>query len=73
MFIKFISKVLFIFSFFLVISFSIANSDTVKLGIWPFENKVIIPLFFFTLVSVTLGIFIGLFIAMLSKNKKNNH
>ena len=73
MFMKVIYKVIFIFLFFLVISFSIANSETVKLSIWPFENKIIIPLFFFTLVSLTLGIFIGLFIAMLSKNKKNNY
>jgi hypothetical protein len=72
MFIKFISKVLFIFLFFLVISFSIANSETVKLGIWPFENKIVIPLFFLTLVSLTLGIFIGLFISVFSKNKNNN-
>ena len=46
MFMKIIYKVIFIFLFFLVISFSIANSETVKLGIWPFENKIIIPLFF---------------------------
>ena len=73
MFMKLISKLLFIFLFFLVIFFSIANSETVKLGLWPFENEIVIPLFFFTLVSLILGIFIGLFIAMLSKNKKNNH
>ena len=72
MFIKFISKVIFIFLFFLVISFSIANSETVTLGIWPFENKIVIPLFFLILVSLTLGIFIGLFISIFSKNK-NNH
>ena len=72
MFIKFISKVIFIFLFFLVISFSIANSETVQLGIWPFENKIVIPLFFLILVSLTLGIFIGLFISIFSKNK-NNH
>ena len=72
MFMKFISKVLFIFLFFLVISFSIANSYTVKLGIWPFENKIVIPLFFLTLVSLTLGIFIGLFISIFSKIKNNN-
>ena len=72
MFIKFISKVIFIFLFFLVISFSIANSETVKLGIWPFENKIVIPLFFLTLVSLTLGILIGLFISIFSKNKNNN-
>ena len=72
MFIKFISKVIFIFLFFLVISFSIANSETVILGIWPFENKIVIPLFFLTLVSLTLGIFIGLLISIFSKNKNNN-
>jgi hypothetical protein len=72
MFIKFIFKVIFIFLFFLVISFSIANSETVQLGIWPFENKIVIPLFFLILVSLTLGIFIGLFISIFSKNK-NNH
>ena len=72
MFIKFISKVIFIFLFFLVISFSIANSEMVTLGIWPFENKIVIPLFFLTLVSLTLGIFIGLFISIFSKNKNNN-
>jgi hypothetical protein len=72
MFIKFIYKVIFIFLFFLVISFSIANSETVKLGIWPFENKIVIPLFFLILVSLTLGIFIGLFISIFSKIKNNN-
>jgi hypothetical protein len=72
MFIKFIFKVIFIFLFFLVISFSIANSETVQLGIWPFENKIVIPLFFLILFSLTLGIFIGLFISIFSKNK-NNH
>ena len=63
---------IFIFLFFLVISFSIANSETVKLGIWPFENKIVIPLFFLILVSLTLGIFIGLFISIFSKIKNNN-
>ena len=69
MFMKFISKLLFISFFFLVIVFSIANSETVKLGIWPFENKIVIPLFFLILVSLTLGIFIGIFISFFSKNK----
>ena len=69
MFIKFIYKVIFIFLFFLVISFSIANSETVKLGIWPFENKIVIPLFFLTLVLLTLGIAIGLFISIFYKKK----
>jgi len=69
MFMKFISKVIFIILFFLVISFSIANSETVKLGIWPFENKIVIPLSFLTLVLLTLGIAIGLFISIFYKKK----
>ena len=72
MFMKLISKLLFFFFFLLVIFFSLANSETVKLGIWPFENKIVIPLFFLTLVSLTLGILIGLFISIFSKNKNNN-
>jgi len=68
-FIKFISKVIFIFLFFLVISFSIANSETVKLGIWPFENKIVIPLFFLTLVFLTLGLAIVLFLFFFFKKK----
>ena len=71
MFIKFISKVLFFFIFFLVISFSIANSGMVTLGIWTLENKIVIPLFFLTLFSLTLGIFIGIFISIFYKKNKN--
>ena len=67
---KIISKLLFIFLFLLVIFFSIANSEKVKLGIWPYENKIVIPLFFLILVSLTLGIFIGILISRFSKNKK---
>ena len=69
MFIKFFSTLLFIVIFFFVIFFSIANSEKVKLGMWPFENKIVIPLFFLILVSLTIGIFIGLFIAKFSKKK----
>jgi hypothetical protein len=67
MFVKFFSKLFFIFFFFLVIFFSISNSEKVKLGMWPFESKIIIPLFFLILASLTIGIFIGLFISMFSK------
>ena len=69
MFMKLFSKLLFIILFFFVIFFSIANSEKVKLGMWPFENKIIIPLFFLILISLTAGIFIGLFISILSKKK----
>ena len=72
MFMKLISKLLFFFFFLLVIFFSLANSETVKLGIWPFENEIVIPLFFLILVSLTLGIFIGLLISIFSNNKKKN-
>ena len=69
MFMKLFSKLLFIIFFFFVIFFSIANSEKVKLGMWPFENKIIIPLFFLILISLTAGVFIGLFISIFSKKK----
>ena len=69
MFMKLFSKLLFIMFFFFVIFFSIANSEKVKLGMWPFENKIIVPLFFLILTSLTAGVFIGLFISIFSKKK----
>ena len=71
MFMKLISKLLFIFCFFLVIFFSIANSETITLGIWPLESKIEIPLFFLTIVSLTLGILLGMFLSILFKKKNN--
>jgi hypothetical protein len=71
MFMKLISKLLFIFCFFLVIFFSIANSETVALGLWPLESKIEIPLFFLTIVSLTLGILLGMFLSIFFKNKNN--
>ena len=70
MFIKILSKLLLICFFFLVIFFSIANSETVILGIWPLENRIEIPLFFLTIVSLTLGVFIGMFLSIYLKIKK---
>ena len=71
MFMKLISKLLFIFCFFLVIFFSIAHSETVTLGIWPLESKIEIPLFFLTIVSLTLGILLGMFLSLFFKKKNN--
>ena len=70
MFTKILSKLLLICFFFLVIFFSIANSETVILGIWPLENRIEIPLFFLTIVSLTLGVFIGIFLSIYLKIKK---
>ena len=70
MFTKILSKLLLICFFFLVIFFSIANSETVILGIWPLENRIEIPLFFLTIVSLTLGVFIGIFLSIYLKKKK---
>jgi len=70
MFTKILSKLLLICFFFLVIFFSIANSETVILGIWPLENRIEIPLFFLTIVSLTLGVFIGMFLSIYLKIKK---
>jgi len=70
MFTKILSKLLLICFFFLVIFFSIANSETVILGIWPLKNRIEIPLFFLTIVSLTLGVFIGIFLSIYLKIKK---
>ena len=61
MFMKLISKLLFIFCFFLVIFFSIANSETVALGIWPLESKIEIPLFFLIIELALFKIKLTLF------------
>jgi len=71
MFMKLISKLLFIFCFFLVIFFSIANPETVTLGIWPLESKIEIPLFFLTIVFLTVGILLGMFLSLFFKKKNN--
>ncbi len=70
MFKKFLSKILFLFFLILVIFFSISNSENVLIGIWPFNNRIEIPLFFFTIVSLTLGIFIGMLVSLFSTINK---
>ena len=70
MFKKFLSKILFLCFLILVIFFSISNSENVLIGIWPFNNRIEIPLFFFTIVSLTLGIFIGMLVSLFSTINK---
>ena len=67
---KILSKILFLCFLILVIFFSISNSENVLIGIWPFNNRIEIPLFFFTIVSLTLGIFIGMLISLFSTINK---
>ena len=67
---KILSKILFLCFLILVIFFSISNSENVLIGIWPFNNRIEIPLFFFTIVSLTLGIFIGMLLSLLSSINK---
>ena len=70
MFKKFLSKILFLCFLILVIFFSISNSENVLIGIWPFNNRIEIPLFFFTIVTLTLGIFIGMLVSLFSTINK---
>ena len=70
MFKKFLSKILFLCFLILVIFFSISNSENVLIGIWPFNNRIEIPLFFFTIVSLTLGVFIGMLVSLFSTINK---
>jgi len=70
MFKKLLSKILFLCFLILVIFFSISNSENVLIGIWPFNNRIEIPLFFFTIISLTLGIFIGMLVSLFSTINK---
>tara|TARA_B100001175_G_scaffold11375_1_gene8955 strand:- start:285 stop:500 length:216 start_codon:yes stop_codon:yes gene_type:complete len=70
MFKKFLSKILFLCFLILVIFFSISNPENVLIGIWPLNNRIEIPLFFFAIFSVTLGIFIGMLVSIFSAINK---
>ena len=70
MLLKFFYRLLVIFLFFIVIFFAISNPDDVILGIWPIEDKTKpLPLYFVILVSLTIGIFIGMFLSLFNKKK----
>jgi hypothetical protein len=70
MFKKLLSRFIFCCFFIIVIFFSISNSGNVLIGIWPLNYKIEIPLFFLTVVSLTIGIFIGLLLSLYSKINK---
>ena len=70
MFKKIFSKLIFLIFFLLVVFFSIANSDNISIGIWPLNNRVEIPLFFLTIVSITIGVFIGMFFSIYSRIRR---
>ena len=70
MFNKIFSKLLFIIFFLLVIFFSIANSENISIGIWPLNNRIEIPLFFLTIVSITIGVLIGMFLSIYSRIRR---
>ena len=57
MFKKFLSKILFLCFLILVIFFSISNPENVLIGIWPFNNRIEIPLFFSQKVNTSITIF----------------
>ena len=71
MFKKLFSKLVFFFFFLLVIFFSIENSENISIGIWPISDKIEIPIFFLTIVSITMGVFIGMCLSLYSRiNRK---
>ena len=70
MFNKIFSKLIFIFFFLFVVFFSIANSDNISIGIWPLNNRIEIPLFFLTIVSITIGVLIGMFLSIYSRIRR---
>ena len=70
MFTKILSKFIFIILFLLVIFFSIANSDNISIGIWPIDNRIEIPLFFLPIVSITIGVFVGIFLSVYTRIRR---
>ena len=70
MFTKILSKFIFIIFFLLVIFFSIANSDNISIGIWPMDDRIEIPLFFLTIVSITIGVFVGMFLSIYARIRR---
>ena len=67
---KIFSKLLFIIFFLLVVFFSIANSGIIEIGIWPLNSTIKIPLFFLTIVSITIGVLIGMFLSIYSRIRR---
>ena len=68
---KIFSKLLFLTFFLLVVFFSIENSENVSIGIWPMYHRIEIPIFFLTIFSITIGVFIGMFLSLYSRiNRK---
>ena len=70
MFKKIFSKLIFLIFFLLVVFFSIANSDNISIGIRPLNNRIEIPLFFLTIVSITIGVLIGMFLSIYSRIRR---
>ena len=70
MFNKIFSKLIFIIFFLFVVFFSIANSDNISIGIWPLNNRVEIALFFLAIVSISIGVFIGMFLSIYSRIRR---
>ena len=70
MFKKLFSKLVFLFFFLIVIFFSIENSENISIGIWPISDKIEIPIFFLTIVSITIGVFIGMFLSIYSRMRR---
>lgn len=67
MFKKLFSRFILLFFFITVVVFSFSNSGNVLIGIWPLNSRVEIPLFFLIIVSLTIGVFIGILFSLYSR------
>jgi Na+/H+ antiporter NhaA len=67
MFKKLFSRIIFLLFFLIVIIFSFSNSGSVLIGIWPLNNRIEIPLFFLIIVSLTIGVFIGILFSLYTR------
>ena len=58
---SFFSKFVILLCFLTVILFSFSNPDYISLGLWPFDKRFEIPLYFLVIIVFTLGFFVGVF------------
>ena len=65
---SFFSKILILFSFILVGLFAFSNPDYISLGIWPLEERLLVPLYFIVIFVFTLGFILGRIYRIFKKN-----
>ena len=66
MIIGFIKKLLILIIFFAFIVFSISNKENIAIGLFPFNDKLEIPVFLFVVILLFLGGLLGIIFVKIS-------